>query len=70
MITCQWCRKRWKWDWDTDDIPGTKTLDFACLEKPDFETVLFLCSCGGSLAVVTSEEKGSGVLEYNPVRRR
>jgi hypothetical protein len=65
QIICNWCDKKWEWDSCTDEIPGAS---FRAFMDSSSSTRLFLywCTCGGSLAVVTEEVKGSTLLEYRP----
>ena len=64
MIDCTWCKKRWKWDWCQDTIVGLDPKRY--VDGTDTDLYLFVCSCGGSLCVVTEEPNGSQI--YNNFR--
>jgi hypothetical protein len=65
-MTCSWCDKQWDWDWDLDVVVG---LDPACsllVPNSSISLEVYLCTCGGTLAVVTDEPHGCTVLEAIP----
>ncbi len=62
-IKCVWCGKQWEWDWCQDTVIGLDSVGpFKCSDKPGFKLELFICDCGGSLGVLTTEPRGSDLL--------
>lgn len=63
MIECIWCGRQWEWDWCQDTVTGLDSIrPFEHPNKPEFKLELFICECGGSLCVLTTEPKGSDLL--------
>ncbi len=67
FVRCIWCNKKWEWDWCQDTIVGLDYVEFTYAKIPsklrDFELHLYVCTCGGSLGVVTLEPCGSSFLQ-------
>ncbi|KKN70618.1 hypothetical protein LCGC14_0428910 [marine sediment metagenome] len=58
MIKCPWCAKEWEWDWCLDEIIGAQSAEFVSSESVT-KLLLYVCTCGGSLGVLTEEKNGS-----------
>lgn len=59
MIFCPWCNKRHEWDWCSATVTDALGVLFKSEDRPDIVLELFLCSCGGTLAVTTEEPRGA-----------
>jgi hypothetical protein len=60
-VTCIWCGKVYQWDWGQDEIKGAECI-VSEFPGSEVDLTLYFCSCGGTLGVVTEEEKGSSLL--------
>jgi len=61
MIKCIWCGKTYPYNWDTDEIDG---VDSETLDCRVGNLIVYYCSCGGSLAISTLENRGGSLLTH------
>jgi hypothetical protein len=67
-VTCVWCQKVWKYDTCLDEMEDSglkcewysdQSQPISNLDNPTLEIRVYFCTCGGTLAIHTHEDKGS-----------